>query len=190
MRPSEPENIVTGTNAFNELISEMLGNNLIISTQASQHPPCQSALPDSDIWDENEIALVRRFSWNQFFKFLDSVTFGWWQLKRSTLKKTIEHAQNIKKQRRPSKIKTTLSQVQAHMSYFQTLRPLIYTNKDACLFDSLVLFHFLHTSQIDCDLVIGVTTKPFQAHSWIQWNSTVLNDSLEHVQHYKPIFSV
>lgn len=36
------------------------------------------------------------------------------------------------------------------------------------------------------DLVIGVTL-PFSAHCWVQLGSTVLTDSLDLVQAYKPI---
>lgn len=38
--------------------------------------------------------------------------------------------------------------------------------------------------------VIGVKTKPFEAHCWAQFGSTVLTDPIEHVIAFKPILVV
>jgi Transglutaminase-like superfamily len=38
--------------------------------------------------------------------------------------------------------------------------------------------------------VIGVKTKPFEAHCWAQYRSAVLTDPLEHVLQFKPILVI
>jgi len=43
---------------------------------------------------------------------------------------------------------------------------------------------------VPCTFVIGVATKPFLAHSWVQIGEYVLNDTAEHAQDFKPILSI
>jgi hypothetical protein len=73
---------------------------------------------------------------------------------------------------------------------FLYLRTFCYTAQRRCLFDSLVLSVYLTRAMIPCTLSIGVATKPFLAHAWVQIGASVLNDTAEHVQEFKPILSV
>jgi hypothetical protein len=70
---------------------------------------------------------------------------------------------------------------------FRRLSTLFYTSKNACLLDSLVLTEFLIRHGYQPTLVLGVHTKPFFAHAWVQIENCVLNDSLEHAQTLTPI---
>ena len=76
------------------------------------------------------------------------------------------------------------------LTSFLWLRALCYTAQRRCLFDSLVLSVYLTREKIPCTFVIGVATKPFLAHSWVQIGESVLNDTAERVQDFKPILSV
>ena len=73
---------------------------------------------------------------------------------------------------------------------FIRLRIWLYTAERRCLFDSLVLALFLTRQMIPCTFVIGVSTKPFLAHSWVQIGELVLNDTVEHVQMFTPILAL
>lgn len=73
---------------------------------------------------------------------------------------------------------------------FETLRPLLFTARDKCLFDSLALVSFLASEGLAAQWVVGVKTRPFAAHSWVQVGSVVLNDLHEHVRSFKPILVV
>ncbi len=73
---------------------------------------------------------------------------------------------------------------------FRRLRSIFYTAHNNCILDSLVLRDFLRRNGISSTWVIGVESRPFAAHSWIQYRGIVLNDSLEHVQRYTPILVV
>lgn len=73
---------------------------------------------------------------------------------------------------------------------FEALRPLLFTARDKCLYDSLALVTFLAGEGLAARWVIGVKTRPFAAHSWVQVGTTVLNDLHEHVRSYKPILVV
>jgi hypothetical protein len=73
---------------------------------------------------------------------------------------------------------------------FLNLRIWFYSADKRCLFDSLVLAVFLTKERVPCTFVIGVSTKPFLAHSWVQIGEVVLNDTAEHVQTFNPILAV
>ena len=73
---------------------------------------------------------------------------------------------------------------------FCRLRIWFYTAHRRCLFDSLVLWVFLTQQGVPCVFVIGVSTKPFRAHAWVQIGQFVLNDTAEHVQTFAPILVV
>jgi len=73
---------------------------------------------------------------------------------------------------------------------FLRLRPWLYTAKNHCLTDSLTLAIFLRRWGVPATFVMGVATKPFAAHAWVQVTGTVLNDTLENVQAYVPIIAV
>jgi hypothetical protein len=76
------------------------------------------------------------------------------------------------------------------LASFLRLRVWFYTADRRCLFDSLVLAVFLTKNKIPCTLVIGVSTRPFQAHSWVQLGNIVLNDTAENIQSFTPILAV
>jgi hypothetical protein len=84
----------------------------------------------------------------------------------------------------------TLGEAQKLLVSFFRLRIWFYTADRHCLFDSLVLAAFLTRKKVPCTLVIGVSTKPFLAHSWVQIGEFVLNDTAEHVQTFTPILAV
>jgi hypothetical protein len=73
---------------------------------------------------------------------------------------------------------------------FERLRPFVFTAHDRCLHDSLSLTRFLAGRRIFPRWVIGVKTRPFAAHSWVQVGHLVLNDLPEHVRRYTPILVV
>jgi hypothetical protein len=73
---------------------------------------------------------------------------------------------------------------------FLYLRPLFFTTKDECLFDSLVLIELLARSHLFPVWLFGVSTNPFRAHSWVQAGDRVLNDLPERVSRFTPILTV
>lgn len=70
------------------------------------------------------------------------------------------------------------------------MRPLVITSHDKCLHDSLTLVHFLASEHFYPQWVIGVRTRPFAAHSWVQAGPLVLNDVHEYVRGFTPILVV
>lgn len=73
---------------------------------------------------------------------------------------------------------------------YERLRPFVYTSQDKCLRDSLALTSFLQREGLVAHWVIGVKTRPFGAHSWVQSDTMVLNDQHDHVRQFTPILVV
>lgn len=70
---------------------------------------------------------------------------------------------------------------------YAKLRVWLYTAKDRCLLDSLVLLAVLRKYNVPASLTVGVAPKPFSAHAWVQVQDCVLDDSVEHVREFTPI---
>lgn len=83
-----------------------------------------------------------------------------------------------------------LDAVKTLVVQFRRLRPLVYSSHDACLFDSLVLLEYLALQSVYPMWVVGVDSRPFRAHSWVQYEDCVLNGTVENVEKFKPILIV
>jgi hypothetical protein len=83
-----------------------------------------------------------------------------------------------------------LDEARAAVGAFIRLRPLLFGAQDACLFDSLALMRFLSYYGLFPTCVIGVETRPFGAHCWVQHETVVFNDAPEYVRRYTPILTV
>lgn len=59
-----------------------------------------------------------------------------------------------------------------------------------CLFRSRMLLAFLRKSGLNATWVFGVRTWPFEAHCWLQVEDLVLDDTLDNVRNFTPIFTV
>ncbi|HEX7115775.1 MAG TPA: lasso peptide biosynthesis B2 protein [Steroidobacter sp.] len=76
------------------------------------------------------------------------------------------------------------------LAAFYHIRPFFYGKKGRCLVDSVTLLEFFAAHALHPTLVIGVRTRPFGAHSWIQHGPYVLNGTPEYVRAYTPILSI
>lgn len=89
-----------------------------------------------------------------------------------------------------SRTQLNLESVRQHVATYAHLRPLLFTAKDACLFDALALSNYLARYGIFATWVFGVQTGPFAAHCWLQHEGVVLNDTPDNVRRYAPILAV
>lgn len=72
---------------------------------------------------------------------------------------------------------------------FRMTRTWFYSADGLCLLDSVALGKFLLWQGLSPTLVIGVKTRPFGAHAWVQIGSFVLNDKVENVRMHTPILA-
>lgn len=76
------------------------------------------------------------------------------------------------------------------VTVFERLRIFAYTANNSCLLDSLLLIEFLARNRLYPTWVLGVSTRPFAAHSWVQYEDTVLNGRPERTGTFTPILAV
>jgi len=76
------------------------------------------------------------------------------------------------------------------LSNYQRIRPILLSSHNECVLESFTVASLLASHGIPATCVIGVRTDPWGAHCWIQHESIVLNDTVDHVSRYTPIFSV
>jgi hypothetical protein len=78
----------------------------------------------------------------------------------------------------------------AMVDVFRQLRPFVFAAEGHCLLHALTLTRFLSNYQLHPEWVIGVTTQPWGAHSWVQWGGHLLDSNPEKVCAYTPIMVV
>lgn len=76
------------------------------------------------------------------------------------------------------------------MRVFDYLRPLLYAKRQECLLDSIVLVEFFARYGLFPTLIFGVTSRPFEAHAWVQFGDVVFNDRPARVSRFQPILAV
>jgi hypothetical protein len=92
-------------------------------------------------------------------------------------------------QRNPAEPGSTAA-MRGSVAIYERLRPFVFSAHQNCLFDSLALVGFLALHGFFPRWVIGVQTRPFAAHSWVQSGAVVLNDEHERVRRFRPILVV
>lgn len=73
---------------------------------------------------------------------------------------------------------------------FRQVRPYLYSAKDRCLLHALTLRRFLWYFRAPAKWIIGVRTRPWAAHSWVQHDRTLLDGRPDEVCEYTPILRV
>src|SRR5262249_5417786 len=96
-----------------------------------------------------------------------------------------------RKQRRTNELSNAhRDKLQGLLAAFNFVRPLLYTQNDRCLLDSLTLINFLATYGFFPNLVFGINTRPFVAHAWVQDGNNCLNYPADYVRSFSPILVV
>lgn len=75
--------------------------------------------------------------------------------------------------------------IQAFASLARWISP-----RDRCLPRSIAMGHLLLSRGIPADIVLGVVSRPFRAHCWVEYQGALLSDRLENVRTYTPIMAV
>jgi hypothetical protein len=73
---------------------------------------------------------------------------------------------------------------------FRRLRTFFFSARGRCLFHALVLHRFLLRYGLASNVVIGVKTDPWSAHSWVQYEDVVLDSAPDDVHNYTPILVI
>jgi Transglutaminase-like superfamily len=173
-----------------KFVNELLELGVLTRSERDGKPATHLRIATSDsILEQYPIRAELNVTVDNLVKFMTSLAFVAFFLKTSRLKALIDRMQRVKTKQRGATPAPTTDAVVAALRFFR-IRPWFYTAKDACLLDSICLTFFLLEYKLNPTFVIGVKTKPFAAHAWVQFDSHVVNDSPETVQQYSPILSV
>lgn len=64
---------------------------------------------------------------------------------------------------------------------------LLLASQNKCLARSIAMFEILSASGVRASLVLGVSSRPFMAHCWIEQDGMILSDLSDNVRPYTPI---
>jgi hypothetical protein len=103
---------------------------------------------------------------------------------------TVESMRNLKVQRTNNLDAWHGNQVAALVDVFRRLRPFVFAAEGRCLLHALTLVKFLSHYGFHPEWMIGVSTQPWGAHSWVQWGNFLLDTNPEKVCGYTPIMMV
>jgi hypothetical protein len=183
-RGAEPHDI----SASASLIADLLSRG-ILTTSPTSRQPSPATNPTRTLTVASPAITRRWIPLTHVAQFCISLLMVVIRLKRSGLPSLLDWLR-----RRQSSIDRGHSVAQEdtmeRLASFLWLRTWCYTAYRRCLFDSLVLSVYLTRGTVSCTFVIGVAIKPYLAHSWVQIEESVLNDTAEHVHDFKPILSV
>jgi hypothetical protein len=137
-----------------------------------------------------EEARHSRFEWRKLPRLWRASTIASSWLRRRSLHDIALTVASSRPQCRRSAAPDSPDVLRAAVADYLQLRPFAFTAHDRCLHDSLALVLFLAAQGMFPSWVIGVRTRPFGAHSWVQSADLVLNDLHENVRAYRPILVV
>jgi len=141
----------------------------------------------STLW--REFSDTRSVRLGELYNFMRA----WWSVsymvKRWPLSRTVER---VRARRREQRWRTEdYARVSGLVSVYAALQPYAFSPVDACLRNSLTLVEYLAYYTYFPDWLFGVRLDPaWAAHSWVQKDDVVLNDTIEHISTYSPIMVV
>ena len=169
---------------YAETAIEALLRARIVQTAAVPRPPEQARVPRAEISFEpgerpSALGVARALS-------LDMIIAR--QLRRGRLARQIEALQRHKQHRNPTGSVADRGPRSIVAAY--AAARLFRSPAGRCLSRSIAMARHLSAAGCASTLVIGVRAEPFAAHSWVQADHIVLNDTPEEVTRFTPILAV
>lgn len=125
--------------------------------------------------------------WRHIISFLRACTWA----RRSVRSRTLFLvAEDIGRQKNVASAPFDNDRAIELVGIFRRLRPHTFAARDQCLFHALALVRFLAYYDVYPTWVIGVRTKPWAAHSWVQQGTLLLDANPEQVCEYTPILAI
>lgn len=196
--PGEPTAVQTASRyepaethaAESELESSMLKSGLLTRNARKGKPACVPRIEEvTQVLVPDELARRASLRCSEVLTFIESyirTSIAW---KVISLERIVQSVRE-RKERETKRHTPDIDMDRRLVATFTRLRPFFFTQKDQCLFDSLVLVNFLARFNSYPTWVLGVTTSPFCAHSWIQGHGLLYNGPIELWGRYTPIMAV
>lgn len=131
-----------------------------------------------------------RIQFHDLWNLCLAATLSTVMLRCFSIYRIVQHIERRKSTHRGSEHMADDQATRRLVGTYLRLRPLVFTARDACLFDALTMLNFLSRYGQHPKWIFGVRTSPFAAHCWVQHNDFVLNDDPDHIRRFTPIFAV
>jgi hypothetical protein len=179
--------------ATNELCESLVADGVLERIPEGKEARVVLALRDMrgewiSIGDELEVR--GRVTLRHVGNFLSAYVWARYSLARRPISVVVEEVSATKRWRVRDIDRCDLRKVAAMVDIFRRLRPFAFAAEGRCLLHALTLMRFLSKYQLHPEWVIGVTTQPWGAHSWVQWENFLLDSNPEKVCGYAPIMMV
>jgi hypothetical protein len=138
----------------------------------------------------DELEVTGRVTLQHVANFLSAYVWVRCSLAWRPFCKVVEEVRATKQRRARDIDNCHILHVSAMVDVFRRLRPFLFAAEGHCLLHALTLMRFLSKYQFHPEWVIGVTTQPWGAHSWVQWENCLLDSNPEKVCGYTPIMMV
>jgi hypothetical protein len=148
-----------------------------LPVRRSSAPPLAMDLPQEATQAHQPLHCV------DFFYFAIACAQAFWLLKRLPLEAIASRVTAARREDRSHDLLEIFERVQV----FRRLRRLFFSEKNRCLLSALALVLFLRRYRHFPLFVIGVKTRPFAAHSWVQYEQFLLEGDPASVCHFVPI---
>ncbi|CAM4164252.1 lasso peptide biosynthesis B2 protein [Roseateles saccharophilus] len=174
--------------SLDALVKPLLDQQMLTAASTSRQPALvlDEPLESFDSWHPTQDPS----NWRDLLSmaYCASLTAVW--LKKRCLAEIAISVRRLRLKEPSGQVETNPEHMRAAVASYLRLRPFLFTAHDRCLHDSLTLVRFLATKRLFPRWVIGVRTRPFAAHSWVQSGPIVLNDVYEHARDYTPILVI
>jgi hypothetical protein len=178
--------VPTSSRDISSVATRLLAQGILSDGRCDTLTPMSIKRPEATLTLQHTSANGASITTARMIRFIKAVSSANLSLRFRSLQSIAIKVSN-RRQRSASRSAADTNALRNAVSVYQRLRPLVFTVRDKCLFDSLALLEFLAAEDMHPQWVIGVKTHPFAAHSWVQSGPLVLNDHHEHVRLYRPI---
>ncbi len=179
-----------------EAVQMLIDNGLLSDVPGDGTPATgdrRDPTPDSDVLPQHELladGAEAAVGATNVVRFVVAATTAATLLRCFPFARAIERVRRRKADRDACNDDAELTRSATLVAAFATLQPVLFSRRDACLFNSLALIEFLAAHAVYPEWVFGVQGRPFAAHCWVQKHGVLLNDTLDHVRRYTPIMVV
>jgi hypothetical protein len=178
----------TNSPDISSVATRLLAQGMLSDGRCDTLTPVSIKRPEATLAPDHTSPQAASITTARVIRFMKAVCLAYVSLRFRSLQ-SIAIVVSSRRQRSAARSAADINALRDAVSAYQRLRPLVFTVRDKCLFDSLALLEFLAAEDMHPQWVIGVKTHPFTAHSWVQSGPLVLNDHHEHVRLYRPILA-
>lgn len=171
---------------------EALVNARIVGRGAGRHAPIMAYTDAADTLCSAgyELESETPLRWHHVLACLAAHTWALYVLRRHSLYRICRVLRLLRSRSLRQGLAFEDSRAIELVGLFRALRPFIYDARDRCLLHALTLTRFLGFYDLHPHWMIGVRTRPWGAHSWVQAGQLILDGRPDDVNEYTPILIV